>query len=63
MSLAMVEAAIASTRSGTRIVIDEVLERAHASALDAERDDAARERLASWGSVRSALSATVTTAG
>ncbi|MGU3411168.1 Gfo/Idh/MocA family protein [Microbacterium sp. M1A1_1b] len=63
MSLAMVEAAIASTRTGQRIVIDEVLEQAHATALQDERDDAARERLAAWGSVRNALSTSVATAG
>ncbi|WP_186377031.1 Gfo/Idh/MocA family protein [Curtobacterium pusillum] len=55
MSLTMVDAAIASARSGRRIVIDEVLEHALATALADERDDAVRERLASWGSVRSAL--------
>ena len=55
MSLAMVEAAIASTRTGERIVIDEVLERAHAEAIAAERHDAVRDRLAAWGSVRAAL--------
>ena len=57
MSLTMVDAAIASARTGRRIVIDEVLEQAHATALEAERDDAVRERLASWGSVRAALAA------
>lgn len=61
MSLAMVEAAIASTRTGQRIVIDEVLERAHAEALAAERHDAVRDRLAAWSSVREALRASVPT--
>jgi hypothetical protein len=55
MSLTMVDAAIASARTGRRIVIDEVLEQAHATALEVEQDEAIRERLASWGSVRSAL--------
>ncbi|MGY2900473.1 putative dehydrogenase [Curtobacterium sp. PvP017] len=59
MSLAMVEAAIASTRTGQRIVIDEVLERAHTEALAAERHDAVRDRLAAWSSVREALRASV----
>jgi len=55
MSLVMVDAAIASARSGQRVVIDEVLEQAHAMALEVERDDAVRERLAAWSSVRQAL--------
>ena len=59
ISLAMVEAAVRSTRTGTRIVIDEVLEQAHTDALAAERHDAVRERLAAWGSVRSALTSAV----
>ncbi|KTR53587.1 Gfo/Idh/MocA family protein [Curtobacterium oceanosedimentum] len=55
MSLVMVDAAIASARSGQRVVVDDVLEQAHATALEVERDDAVRERLAAWGSVRQAL--------
>ncbi len=58
MSLTMVDAAIASARSGQRIVIDEVLEQAHATAIADERDEAVRERLAGWASVREALAAT-----
>jgi len=57
MSLVMVDAAIASARSGQRVVVDDVLEQAHATALEVERDDAVRERLAAWGSVRQALAA------
>lgn len=57
MSLTMVDAAIASARSGRRIVIDEVLEQAHATAIAHEQDPAIRERLTSWGSVRGALAA------
>jgi predicted dehydrogenase len=56
MSLTMVDAAIASARSGRRIVIDEVLEQAHATAIEHEQDPAIRERLTAWGSVRGALS-------
>ena len=55
MSLAMVEAAILSTRSGQRVSIDEVLDRAHAVAVAAERRDDVRARLEAWGSVRGAL--------
>lgn len=55
MSLTMVDAAITSARSGRRVVIDEVLEQAHRDALAAEQDDAIRDRLAGWESVRGAL--------
>jgi hypothetical protein len=55
MSLTMVDAAITSARSGRRVVIDEVLEQAHRDALAAEQDDAIRDRLAAWESVRGAL--------
>ncbi len=51
MSLTMVDAAIASARTGRRIVIDEVLEQAHATAVADEQDPAIRERLTAWGSV------------
>jgi predicted dehydrogenase len=57
MSLAMVEAATESAGSGTRVVIDQVLERAHALALSEEQRPDVREALASWSSVREALSA------
>jgi predicted dehydrogenase len=57
MSLAMVEAAIESKDTGARVAIDDVLERAHATALADERRDDVRERLASWSGagVRRAL--------
>ncbi|ROQ41494.1 putative dehydrogenase [Frondihabitans sp. PhB188] len=57
MSLAMVEAAIASKNQRRRILIDEVLEGALTEAIAAETRDDVRERLTSWGSVRSALAA------
>lgn len=55
MSLVMVEAAIASTRSGQRVMVDEVLENAHREAVAVERDPEVRARLESWRSVRGAL--------
>lgn len=57
MSLAMVEAAIESKDTGSRIAIDDVLERAYAAAVTAERRDDVRARLESWTSVRGALQA------
>lgn len=59
MSLAMVEAAIESKDTGRRIAIDDVLERAYASAVRAERRDEVRARLESWTSVRGALQGAV----
>jgi predicted dehydrogenase len=56
MSLAMVEAAIESKDAGRRILLDDVLDRALAEALAAEARADVRERLAGWGSARSALS-------
>lgn len=55
LSLAMVEAAIASKNEGRRILIDDVLDASLASALEVEQRDDVRERLASWGSARAAL--------
>lgn len=60
MSLAMVEAAIESTRSGQRVVIDDLLERALATAIEREARDDVRARLESWTSVRAALQAVPT---
>jgi predicted dehydrogenase len=57
MSLAMVEAAIESTRTGSRILIDDVLDRAYATATANEKRDDVRARLESWTSVRAALQA------
>ncbi|MFE6971949.1 Gfo/Idh/MocA family protein [Isoptericola sp. NPDC057653] len=55
LSLAMVEAAVASATSGERVLVDDVLERAHAEALATEAREDVRARLASWTSVRAAL--------
>jgi predicted dehydrogenase len=55
MSLAMVEAAVESARTGQRALLDDVLHRAHAQALQNEQRAEVRDRLASWSSVRNAL--------
>ncbi|WP_446719748.1 Gfo/Idh/MocA family protein [Isoptericola sp. F-RaC21] len=55
LSLAMVEAAVASATAGERVLVDDVLERAHAEALATETREDVRARLASWTSVRAAL--------
>jgi predicted dehydrogenase len=55
MSLAMVEAAIASTRSGQRVQLDDVLSDAHAAAVGREARADVRQVLSGWSSVRSAL--------
>jgi predicted dehydrogenase len=55
MSLAMVEAAIESTDTGARVLIDDVLDRAYAAALAGEQRDEVRAQLESWTSVRAAL--------
>jgi predicted dehydrogenase len=55
MSLAMVEAAIASARGAGRVLLDDVLASAHAAALAEETQDDVRARLESWTSVRDAL--------
>lgn len=55
MSLATVEAAVESARTGRRVMIDDVLARALARAIADERRDEVRERLRSWGSAREAL--------
>lgn len=55
MSLAMVEAAIESKDKGARISIDDVLERAFATAVADEKRDDVRAQLESWTSVRGAL--------
>ncbi|WP_432574484.1 Gfo/Idh/MocA family protein, partial [Kineococcus sp. SYSU DK005] len=57
LSLAMVEAAVASAASGARVLVDDVLERAHERALAGERREDVRAVLASWTSVREALAA------
>jgi predicted dehydrogenase len=61
MSLAMVEAAVQSARTGRTARLDEVLERAYAQAvLDETRADV-RAVLESWTSVRAALTSYVET--
>ncbi|WP_432561439.1 Gfo/Idh/MocA family protein [Kineococcus sp. SYSU DK003] len=57
LSLAMVEAAVSSAASGARVLLDDVLDEAHARALaDEQRDDVAAV-LKGWTSVRGALAA------
>ncbi len=65
MSLAMVEAAIESKDTGRRLAIDDVLERAYATALADERRDDVRARLEAWRErgVREALQGPPVTAG
>ncbi|WP_156252799.1 Gfo/Idh/MocA family protein [Pseudactinotalea terrae] len=55
LSLAMVEAAVASAETGVRVSIDEVLERAHEVALASESRDDVRAALVGWPSVREGL--------
>ena len=55
LSLAMVEAAIASTRSGRRIEITELLDSALTQALATEEHDVVRGQLQSWDSAHTAL--------
>lgn len=47
-SLAMVEAAVRSARTGRRIRIADLLDEARRTAIEAERHDDVRERLRSW---------------
>jgi predicted dehydrogenase len=56
MSLAMVEAAVWSATTGTRVVLDEVLGDAHAAALRNEKNVDVRAALTAWSSPRAALS-------
>ncbi|WP_214401787.1 Gfo/Idh/MocA family protein [Pseudonocardia lacus] len=58
-SLAMVEAAVRSARTGRRVLIDDVLAEARARALDDETHPAVREELARWADVRRELAAGV----
>jgi predicted dehydrogenase len=57
MSLAMVEAAMQSASTGTRVAVDTLLEESYREAVLAERDPGALEILKSWPSVRAALAA------
>lgn len=50
ISLAMVEAAVLSAESGTRVRIDDVLESSYQTALEVEKSEEVRARLQSWGS-------------
>jgi predicted dehydrogenase len=55
MSLAMVEAAVESAETGARVLIDDILERAHARAIREEARGEVRDALKSWTSVRAVL--------
>ncbi|MGM7777255.1 Gfo/Idh/MocA family protein [Arthrobacter sp. KNU-44] len=55
MSLAMVEAAMLSASTGTRVSVDALLEESYAQAVLTERDPDVLEVLKSWTSVRGAL--------
>lgn len=55
MSLAMVEAAVLSAATGSRVSVDALLEDSYQQAILAERDPAVLEVLKSWTSVRNAL--------
>ena len=55
LSLAMVEAAVESAATGQRVLVDDVLARAHAQAVTEEAQPQVLEVLRSWRSVRSAL--------
>jgi predicted dehydrogenase len=55
MSLAMVEAAVQSARTGRATRLDDVLERAHRQAVDDEVRADVRAALKSWPTVRTAL--------
>jgi predicted dehydrogenase len=54
-SFAMVEAAVRSADSGTRILIDDVLEDGYAEALRSPLRDDVRAALESWGTARAGL--------
>jgi predicted dehydrogenase len=56
LSLAMVEAAVESAATGSRVLLDDVLDRAHAQAVADEQREDVLEVLKGWSSVRSALS-------
>jgi predicted dehydrogenase len=62
MSLAMVEAAVASAAAGARVQLDDVLDGAHADALRDERRADVRAVLDGWADVRAALAAAAATA-
>ncbi|NUP74804.1 MAG: Gfo/Idh/MocA family oxidoreductase [Sinomonas sp.] len=55
LSLAMVEAAVASTTAGRRVALDEILSASYEKALAAETNEDVLRVLKSWPSVRAAL--------
>jgi predicted dehydrogenase len=55
MSLAMVEAAAESAKTGQRMLLDDILHRAYEQALRDEQRVEVRQRLVSWTSVRDVL--------
>ncbi|WP_405476350.1 Gfo/Idh/MocA family protein [Streptomyces canus] len=55
MSLAMVEAAVLSARTGQRVLLDDVLDQARAAALREETRSDVRAALAGWPSIRGVL--------
>lgn len=55
LSLAMVEAAVASAETGSRVAIDDLLDQSWRVAIEQEEHDDVRAALASWPSVRDAL--------
>ncbi|ABS01879.1 Gfo/Idh/MocA family protein [Kineococcus radiotolerans] len=55
LSLAMVEAAVESAATGARVLVDDVLQRAHEQALAEEQRDDVAAALKGWPSVREAL--------
>ena len=57
MSLAMVEAAVRVRGAGARVLLDDVLGRAHARPVRDERRADVRAVLDSWVGVRAALTA------
>jgi predicted dehydrogenase len=57
LSLAMVEAAVRSADTGDRVLLDDVLARAHETALAEEAHPDVRDALAAWPSPRAVLGA------
>lgn len=55
MSLAMVEAAVASARTGGRVLVDDILQVAHGHAIADEQIPEVAERLRAWADVRDIL--------
>jgi predicted dehydrogenase len=55
MSLAMVEGAVRSAQTGQRVVLEDLLDEAYATALEVEERPELRAALASWPSVREVI--------